>query len=307
MNILIAGASGFVGGELVNALQSEHTITVLGRDRHLLQKRFSEKIIIQTWEDLPQLDPRHYDAVINLCGHNIADSRWNKQIKEKLIQSRVETNVQLVNWLSTQHAKPHFMCANAVGIYGLQTNGDTEEFDENSPIDFDHPRDFLSEIGVRWQASLAPAVALGIPVTTLRFGVVLKKNQGILKKLVPSFWMGMGSVLGEGTQMISWVHIDDVIASIEFLLKRPGLTGAFNITSPNPVSQEQFAKILAKTLHRPLLLKIPAKVIEVLLGEMGEYLLLSGQRVIPKRLIEEGYQFAYPQCTDALKHELQPE
>jgi len=305
MNILIAGASGFIGAELVKALAPKHTVTVLGRDVHRLQKCFSKNILIKTWEQLPQLDATNYDVVINLCGHNIAASRWNKAVKEKLIDSRVDTNNQLINWLIDKKAKPRFICANAVGIYGLQINGDPAQFDENSPIDMEHPRDFLSEVGVRWQESLVPAAKEGIAVTTVRFGVVLKKNQGFLKKIVPSFRMGMGSILGDGRQIISWVHIEDVIGSILFLLNRPDLTGAFNITSPNPVSQEQFARILAQTLHRPLLLKVPAKIIQVLLGEMGDCLLLKGQRVIPKRLIEEGYQFAYPQCTDALKREFQ--
>jgi uncharacterized protein (TIGR01777 family) len=305
MHILIAGASGFIGTELVKALEPHHTITILGRNIHEMQKHFSKNIIIQSWENLRQLNATNYNAVINLCGHNIATSRWSKHVKKELINSRVDTNNQLINWLSNQEATPHFICANAVGIYGLQTNGDPAQFDENSPIDMDHPRDFLSEIGIRWQKSLAPAMKQGIPVTTLRLGVVLQRNQGLLKKLAPSFWMGMGSVLGDGKQIISWVHIDDVIASILFLLSRPDLTGAFNVTSPNPVSQEQFARILAKTLHRPLLLKIPAKIIQVLLGEMGDCLLLRGQRVIPKRLIKEGYQFAYPQCSDALKQAFQ--
>ena len=305
MNILVAGASGFIGTELVEALELQHTITVLGRNIHRLQKRFSKKITIKTWEQLYQLDATNYDAIINLCGHNIAASRWNKRVKEELIHSRVDTNSQLISWLGKQNAKPHFICANAVGIYGLQINGDPGQFDEHSPIDILQPRDFLSEVGVRWQESLAPAIEQGIPVTTIRLGVVLKKGQGLLKKLALSFHMGMGGVLGDGTQIISWVHIDDVIASILFLLNRPDLTGAVNITSPNPVSQEQFAKLLAKTLHRPLLLKIPATIIRMLLGEMGDCLLLRGQRVMPKRLIEEGYQFAYPNCADALTREFQ--
>jgi len=303
MNILIAGASGFIGSELVNALAPQHSITVLGRNAQTLQQRFSKNITHVTWEQLLSLDATTYDAVINLCGHNIAASRWNKHIKEQLIHSRVDTNLQLIHWLMNKNAKPHFICANAVGIYGLQANGDPIAFDESSPIDIDNPRDFLSEIGVRWQESLAPAVKAGIPVTTLRFGVVLKKNQGFLKKLALSFQMGLGSILGDGTQIISWVHLQDVIGAIIFLLNRPDLTGAFNITSPYPVSQEQFARLLAKTVHRPLLLKLPANVIRILFGEMGECLLLKGQRVVPKRLLEEGYQFAYPQCADALKQE----
>lgn len=305
MNILIAGASGFIGTELVKALLPYHRITVLGRNTKVLEKQFQKTCTIKIWEELPHLDATHYDAVINLCGHNIAASRWNKKVKEELIQSRVTTNHQLLHWLKNQNAKPHVICANAVGIYGLQINGNSGQLDENSIINFHNPPDFLSEVGVRWQESLEPAIKQGIPVTTLRLGVVLKRGHGLLKKLALSFQIGMGSVLGEGTQIISWVHIDDVIASIVFLLSRPDLTGAFNITAPNPVSQEQFAKLLAKVLHRPLLLRIPAKIIRILLGEMGDCLLLKGQRVIPKRLIEEGYQFAYPQCVDALKQEFQ--
>ena len=303
MNILIAGASGFIGTELVKALKARHTVTVLGRDIQVLKKRFSKHITIKTWQQLQQLDAKNYDAVINLCGHNISASRWNKKVKEKLIHSRVDTNNQLVGWLINQKAKPHFICANAVGIYGLQNNGDLATFDENSLIDSEHPRDFLSEVGVRWQESLAPAIKHGVAVTTIRLGVVLKRGQGLLKKLAPSFQIGLGSILGDGTQMLSWVHVDDVIGAILFLLNRPDLTGAFNVTSPNPVSQEQFARLFANVLHRPLLLKMPANIIRVLFGEMGDCLLLRGQRVIPKRLIEEGYQFAYPQCGDALKQE----
>ncbi len=305
MNILIAGASGFIGTNLVKTLQPHHTITVLGRNIQLLHKRFSPKVTSKTWEQLSQLDATQYDAVINLCGHNIAASRWNKQVKEQLIYSRVNSNHQLIHWVNKQNAKPHFICANAIGIYGLQINGAPEQFDEHSVININNPPDFLSEVGVRWQESLTPAIAQGVPVTTIRLGVVLKKGQGLLQKLALSFKIGMGSVLGDGKQAISWVHIDDVIASIIFLLKRPDLTGAFNITSPNSLSQEQFAKILAKTLHRPLLLKIPKKIIQILFGEMSECLLLRGQRVFPKRLIDEGYQFIYPQCADALKQEFQ--
>lgn len=304
MNILIAGASGFIGTELVNALAPNHAVTIIGRNRNKLEKNFSSKnIIINTWENLTQLDPTHYGAIINLSGHNIAASRWSQSVKQKLIQSRVESNEKLIDWLSHKNAKPHFICANAVGIYGLQENGDPKAFDENSLIDMNHPVDFLSEIGIQWQASLQRAEAQGIPVTTIRLGVVLKKGQGFLKKVAPSFQMGMGSILGDGKQVISWVHIQDVIGAILFLLQRPDLTGAFNLTSPNPVSQEQFARIFARTLHCPLWLKIPAPFIRLLLGEMGDCLLLRGQRVIPTRLIDEGYVFEYPKCADALELE----
>lgn len=303
VNVLIAGASGFIGHKLVKVLQSDHLITVLGRDIANLQRNFSEPVNIVTWEMLPDLEASTYDAVINLCGYNIAALRWSDTVKKQLIDSRVKTTATLVDWAITQQAKPQFICANAVGIYGMQDNADNTELDEDSPIDFENPRDFLSEIGVRWQQALQPAIDYGMNVTTTRFGIVLGKGGGVLKKLSLSFYMGFGSIIGDGKQIMSWVHIDDVVNAIIFLLNKPELTGAFNLTSPNPVAQAEFARALATTMHRPLFLKMPAFVIRMLFGEMGECLLLKGQRVVPNRLIEAGYDFCYPNLMDALQHE----
>lgn len=300
MNILIAGASGFIGKQLVTALQSAHQVTVLGRDLATLQRLFPASVNQVTWENLPQLSAASYDVVMNLSGYNIADSRWNRQVKDKIIRSRVDTTTALVDWIIQHNAKPRLFCANAVGIYGMQDNGDGDEFDENSPIDFAHPQDFMSEIGIRWQQALQPAMDQGIQVTTMRFGVVLGRGEGVLKKLVPSFYLGLGSLLGDGLQIMSWVHIDDVVGAILFLLNRPELTGAFNVTSPSPVSQAEFARTLAAVMHRPLFLKMPVVVVRMLFGEMGDCLLLRGQRVVPNRLRGAGYDFRYPVLADAL-------
>jgi hypothetical protein len=303
MNVLIAGATGFIGSKLVRALQQNHKVTVVGRDMQNLQRQFSAPVQLATWEMLANLDASAYDAIINLCGHNIAASRWNETVKKDIIDSRVETTSTLINWAIKHHVKPHFICANAVGIYGVQDSSNLVTLDESSPIDFEHPHDFLSEIGIRWQQALQPAIDYGMNVTSTRFGVVLEKGEGILKKLALSFYMGLGSTIGDGKQIMSWVHIDDVVGGILFLLNKPELTGAFNITSPNPVTQAEFAAALAKALHRPLLLKMPAFVIRILFGEMGEFLLLKGQRVLPSRLIASGYQFHYPSLIDALHRE----
>lgn len=303
MNILIAGASGFIGHALVQSLKADHQLTVLGRNKILLQGEFSHIARCCTWDELSTLDAKPYDAVIKLCGLNIAASRWNDAIKKQLIDSRVKTCELLIQWIINHQAKPHFICANAVGIYGLQNNGDEAAFDENSPITTHNPPDFLSEIGVRWEAALEPAIAYGIPVTTTRFGVVLQKGQGMLKKLFPSFYFGLGAVVGDGAQCLSWVHIDDVVGGITFLLNNPALTGAFNLTSPYPISQQEFARTLATSLNRPLLLKMPAFFIHLLFGEMGDCLLLKGQRVLPRRLLDAGYQFQYPKLKEALRRE----
>lgn len=303
MNILIAGASGFIGKKLVTALKSLHSITVVGRDGANLNRCFMEPVTRVTWERLPDMDTKAFDAIINLCGYNIATSRWNPDVKKELLDSRVKPTATLIDWAIKNNAKPHFICANAVGIYGMQDNQNSPELDESSLINFEHPRDFLSEIGIRWQEVTQPAIDFGMPVTTTRFGVVLGKGEGVLKKLTPSFYMGLGSILGDGKQIMSWVHIDDVISAILFLLDNPKLTGPFNVTSPYPVSQAEFAQALATIIHRPLFLKMPAWVIRMLFGEMGECLLLKGQRVLPSRLIEAGFKFSYPDLRVALAHE----
>ena len=303
MNILIAGASGFIGKELVHALQNNYHITVLGRDLKRLKHHFPQNVELTTWENLSQLDATNIDLIINLCGYNIAASRWSEAVKKQIISSRVDTNLALTNWAINQQAKPRFFSANAVGIYGLQENGSIESFDEDSPIDLANPHDFLSEVGIRWQEALQPAFDYGMNVTTTRFGVVLKHGEGMLKKLELSFKLGLGAVVGDGTQILPWVHIDDVVDAILFLIDRPELTGAFNITSPYPVSQKEFSQDLAKTMHRPLLLKMPAFMIKLLFGEMGECLLLKGQRVFPKRLLDAGFEFRYPKLMNALQYE----
>lgn len=303
MNILIAGASGFIGSALVAALSHDHQITVLGRNLKRLNTLFSKEIHQLSWQDLSNTNAQGFDLIINLSGYNISERRWNDKVKKELINSRVNSNKALIHWLIQQNAKPRYMCANAVGIYGLQNNGEMKPFDEDTVIDPNQTHDFLSTIGIAWQASVNEAVDYGIPVTTLRFGVVLKQGDGMLKKLELPFKLGLGHVLGDGTQALSWVHLDDVISAIIFLIQQPQIIGAINITAPQPVSQKEWASTLARTLNRPLLLKMPAFVIKLLFGEMGECLLLKGQRVVPKRLIDLGYTFKYPTLSSALEAE----
>ena len=304
VNILIAGASGLIGQELIHGMHKEHQFTVLGRHKDSLRQVFQNGTVSVSWDELNNLDANQFDAVINLCGLNIAASRWSPKIKEELISSRVQTTQILVQWILRQNAKPHIYCANAVGIYGLQNNGDTEVLNEDTEINFAQPKDFLSEIGIQWQQALKDAEDAGLPVTTTRFGVVLKKGKGFLGKLYPSFICGLGSVIGDGRQMLSWVDSEDVVNAYRFLLSHPNMTGPVNITSPNPCMQKEFAKAFAQSLHRPLLLTTPSFMMRLLFGEMGECLINKGQNVIPKRLQEAGFEFKWPNIQEALAHEI---
>ncbi len=301
MNILIAGASGLIGQELINGMHKEHQFTALGRHKDSLRQVFHNGTISVSWDELDNLDASQFDAVINLCGQNIA-SRWSPKVKKEIIRSRAQTTEILVQWILKQNAKPHIYCANAVGIYGLQDNGDPTVLDEDTEIDFSHPKDFFSEIGIRWQQALKEAEDAGLGVTSTRFGVVLKKGKGFLGKLYPSFICGLGSVIGDGRQILSWVDSRDLVNAYRFLLAHPDFTGPVNITSPHPCTQKEFAKAFARSLHRPLLLTTPAFVVHLLFGEMGEYLITHGQRVMPKRLLEAGFKFQWPDLKMALEH-----
>ena len=304
MNLLIASGSGFIGKELINSLSKNHNITVLGRSMKRLEASLPPTINTLTWDNLTGHDAHRYDLIINLAGSNIGAKRWSDSVKKELIESRTQTNKQLVGWLIQQEAKPRFFCANAIGIYGAKEIS-TEMFGEDHPLPSSASTDFLQQIGLAWEASLQPAVDNAIPVTTLRFGVVLKKGQGMLKKLELSFRCGLGSILGKGHQTLSWVDYEDLINAVLFLLERPDLTGPFNITAPHPITQKEFAHQFAKILKQPLFFKTPSWFINALFGEMGEYLLLKGQKVVPKRLTELGFKFTYPNLESALKHQYQ--
>ncbi len=304
MNILIAGASGFIGTNLVRHLALNHQITVIGRNFNKLQQLFGENISKLTFEHLANFDAINYDLIINLSGSNIGAKRWNPSIKHELIESRTKTNQQLVEWLISQKATPRFFCANAIGIYGAQEISNNS-FDESTPLP-STPNDFLQKICFAWEKSLQKAIGASIPVTTMRFGVVLKKNCGMLQKLELPFRLGLGSILGSGNQTLSWIHYQDLLNAIDFLIATPNIIGPVNITSPTPIIQKEFAQLLAKNLGRKLLFKTPSWFIKLIFGEMGEYLLLKGQKVIPKRLTEMGFKFTYPNMEIALLQEYHP-
>lgn len=305
MNILIAGASGFIGTVLANHLSQNHNITVLGRKAEKLASIFSKSINQLTWDNLKRQEATQYEVIINLSGSSIGANRWSSKVKKTLIESRTKTNQELIEWLIQNHAKPRFFCANAIGIYGAQEFS-ADSFDEESFLP-QSSHDFLQHIGLTWEQSLHEAIEAGIPVTTLRFGVVLKQGEGMLKKLELPFRFGLGSVLGSGNQALSWIYYKDLINAIDFLIEHKEITGPVNITSPNPVTQQQFAQAFANVLRRPLFLKTPGFIIKVLFGEMGDYLLLKGQRVLPKRLNELGFKFTYPTIVPALTEEFRKE
>jgi len=306
MKILVPGATGLIGRALVPALLlNGYHVTVISRNPEKAKKIFPTAVTALSWQQLDALLPDMFIAVINLAGENIADARWTKKRKANLMHSRVDTTRQLVQWLLTANkGKPHLYNASAIGIYPAALSSDANTFTEETVLP-GKATSFAAELVREWEAATLPAVARHISVTLLRFAVVLKRHEGILKKLEWPFALGLGNILGKGEQVFSWIHINDLINVILFLLKKPEIVGPVNLCAPYCVTQKIFAQVLASMLHRPLFMIMPEWLIKILFGQMGEELLLSGQAVCPARLEKQGFNFVYPTIQAALKEEFE--
>ena len=302
MKILISGATGLVGSALVRAFEC-YDLILCGRSLTKLKQSYENRYTTVTWHSLTDEQIAECDVIINLAGANIAEGRWSSKRQAEIIQSRVSTTEQLVSTcVRLGDQAPRIINASAIGIYGIAGSLEMQQstrFDETSKIP-QPPTDFLSKVGIEWEGALSPAIQAGLSVVMCRFGVVLDRSGGMLKKLLPSFKMGLGAVLGTGQQPLSWVSLDDVVRAIEFIIEHPDCSGPVNIVSPGVVSQGDFAQALSRSLSRPRILTMPECVVKALFGQMGEELLLSGQYVISQRLQDEGFVFNDPELADFL-------
>lgn len=306
MKIIIFGASGMIGQALVTALKQEYQLIVVGRDKDKLRHIFGE-IECLTWNDIQERGTEilsSCDLVINLAGENIAAKRWTPDQKRRILESRVAATKKIAEICAQLGDRsPRIMNANGVGIYGLQKTIKAQNdviYDEDSVLP-EEPCDFLAAVGKAWEKALDPAEKAGVKVVKLRFGAVLSKNGGALKKMLPPFRLGMGSVLGSGKQPFPWVALEDLVRAFLFLVERPDVIGPVNVVADELLSQKQFAMTLADVLHRPCFLVMPAWLVKILFGEMSEALLLNGQCVKSKCLLQLGFQFQYPKLKQALE------
>ncbi|MDC6382947.1 TIGR01777 family oxidoreductase [Pseudomonas graminis] len=295
MHILLTGGTGLIGRRLCKHwLAQGHQLTVLSRKPDDVARLCGANVRgIAHFDDI---GTQHVDAVVNLAGAPIADRPWTRKRKILLWDSRITLTEQLVTWLERREQKPDVLISgSAVGWYG---DGGERELDENAqPVS----EDFASRLCIAWEETAQRAETLGIRVVLVRTGLVLADEGGMLQRLLPPFKLGMGGPIGNGRQWMPWVHIEDQIALIDFLMSRDDARGPYNACAPSPVRNRDFAKTLASVLHRPSFMPMPAVALRVLLGELS-ILLLGGQRARPDRLQEAGFTFRFTDLRAALEN-----
>ncbi|PHS72974.1 MAG: TIGR01777 family protein [Cycloclasticus sp.] len=292
MNILITGGTGFIGSTLCKRLlDNNNDIVVLSRRADAIEKPLRG---INTFDELKS--DVTFEVVINLAGEPIADKRWSDQQKQRILNSRLDTTKKLVEYLKTTQHKPKLLISgSAIGFYGVGETND-QLVDENTGGD----NSFSSHLCQQWEAAALQAQVLGIRTCLLRTGIVLGGGGGALNKMLPPFKFGLGGKIGTGEQWMSWIHLDDLIGIILYCIEHENLNGAVNGTSPKPVTNQVFTKTLGKVLKRPTCLAMPKFVIKLLMGQMGEELLLTGKRVLPAKILSAGYAFKYQTLETAL-------
>ncbi len=299
MRLLITGGTGFIGQALCSHLiRHGHEVFVLTRQSRRLNVEKGDSlspIRFLEWEgsEWPHV-LETCDGLVNLAGESIASKRWSRRQKIQIRESRIQSTHRLVDAMTRLSRRPNVLInASAIGYYGPHSD---ELLDESAPAG----KGFLAHICQMWENEASRAESLGVRVIRLRIGLVLAAGAGALAKMVDPFRFFVGGVLGSGRQWVSWIHRDDLVALIEWLLSHAQVTGAVNATAPEPVTMRAFCRSLADRMHRPCWVPVPAVALRVMLGEMAT-LLLTGQRVFPRVCLQAGYRFRYGQLLPALE------
>ncbi|MCY3971746.1 MAG: TIGR01777 family oxidoreductase [Acidobacteria bacterium] len=294
MKVAISGASGLIGSALIRALlESGHDCgrLIRGAPRHPdeLEWRPERGLAEPTAVE-------GFDAVVHLAGESVAGGRWTAERRHRIRSSRIPATLRLVESLSTIERPPRvFVCASAVGYYG-------DRGDELLEEDSSAGSGFLASVCRDWEAAAATAATVCDRVVILRFGVVLSAAGGALPRMLTPFRLGVGGRLGSGKQYFPWIHLEDAVAAILHLLARG--EGPVNLTAPEPVTNAELTRSLATTLRRPALFPVPRPALLVAFGAMARETLLASARVVPARLVSEGFTYRYPTLDSALRHEL---
>ena len=293
MRILLTGGTGLIGQALCHDWKMQgHELVVWSRTPQRVPALCAGAKGVAALRELDGAEP--FDAVVNLAGSPIADRPWTAQRRRVLWRSRIDLTRELVDWLGQRVRRPRvLLSASAIGWYGDRGNAPLDE--DSRPGE----GDFGSQLCVAWEQEAQRAEQLGMRVVLLRTAPVLARHGGMLPRLRLPFSMGLGGRLGSGRQWMPWIHLDDEVGLIDFLLQREDCRGAFNACAPHLVCNTEFAQTLARALNRPMLLSVPAWALRIVLGDMS-ILFLGSQHVKPRRAMEAGYRFRFPYLEGAL-------
>jgi hypothetical protein len=297
--VIISGATGFIGTMLVHKLvEKKYAVVVLSRNPGKATALNSSQVLVVSWDGRSASGWAHYAdgayGIINLAGENIAAGRWTPARKAAILQSRLSAGKAIVEAVALAAQKPRALIqASGIGYYG---NRGDDLLDETSTAG----SGFLSEVALQWEKSTEPVEALGVRRAIIRTGIVLGRNGGFLSRVLLPFKLFMGGYMGTGRQWLSWIHMEDEVGAICFLLERDDACGVFNLCAPHPLTAKDFFRELGAAMRRPSWLSVPGLALHLALGEMADELILSGQRALPKRLLETGYAFHYSSARKAL-------
>jgi uncharacterized protein (TIGR01777 family) len=301
MNLLIAGGSGLIGSLLSNSVSKDgHRVSIVSRypdQKHSFPTEI--KLVGWTREDLVE-SIRSSDAVVNLAGASIGGAnpfqmRWTRKRKVDILQSRLQAGAKITEAIRAASKKPEVLIqASAIGYYG---NAGLDIVDETSPAG----NDFLAEVCQTWEESTKDVESLGVRRVIIRIGLVFSQTGGLFQLLKLPFSLNLGGQIGSGSQYLSWIHIDDLVSAIRFLIDQRSNQGIFNITSPTPIPNKEFAHQLGRVMKKPTWFSIPKLPIRILLGEAST-LALEGRKVLPKRILESGFEFRYNLLEPALRN-----
>lgn len=297
MKIAIAGGSGFVGKALTKELlKGQHDLYIL--TRNAVDTEQPKGITVVQWlndGDKPENQLEDTDVFINLAGESLSSGRWTAVRKRRLLESRLIATTEINRIISALNRKPSILLnASAIGYYGTSH---TQTFTEKI---IKYPSDFLSEVTDRWEKAAEPIAKDSIRTVYMRFGVILGKNEGALPRMIMPYKLYVGGTIGSGQQILSWIHIKDIVQAILFCIHNDKINGAVNFTAPNPQNMKEFGNIIGQVLGSPHWLPVPSFVLKLMLGEMS-ILILEGQRVLPEKLLSQGFTFSFPTLDDALQ------
>lgn len=306
--ILITGATGLIGRKLVTELCRQGAfVRILTTNTDKAKIIFEKQYTVQAFEWKKHDDPltlteliEDSDVIINLAGANLGNQRWTSEYMEEIYNSRIEITKLLVQTIRISKKKPNCLVnASAVGIYGFSGN---QMLTEDASLG----DDYLAKLCRDWETEAMKAIEYNVRVVTIRTGIVLEKNEGALKEFLTPFKFFAGVYQGNGKQSVSWIHIDDILALYLFVIENTNLFGAVNGCAPLPVTNKQFIKTIGKILNKKILLPVPGFILRIVVGKFSKNL-LTGQYVYPKKVLDEGFVFKYPDLESALKDLLKKE